>query len=161
MDLGKTHIVVMWTVGPDEVAAGDAVFQSHGKWMEGHSREGDTALLDYSISKGPELANPVDPDSAPTGDTVFVLDEFYASPAGVVEHWRLARDTWHDLPAFMDWTARPRRSLRCTAERWFRASGNGSAPVLSAVARSLESPVAEPLGDLTGHDCPPVAHAAG
>ena len=39
MDLGKTHIVVMWTVGPDEVAAGDAVFQSHGKWMEGHSRE--------------------------------------------------------------------------------------------------------------------------
>ena len=43
MDLGKTHIVVMWTVGPDEVAAGDAVFQSHGKWMEGHSREGGTA----------------------------------------------------------------------------------------------------------------------
>ena len=38
MDLGKSHIVVMWTVGPDEVAAGDAVFQSHGKWMEGHSR---------------------------------------------------------------------------------------------------------------------------
>ena len=74
MDLGKTHIVVMWTVGPDEVAAGDAVFQSHGKWMEGHSREGGTALLDYSISKGPELANPVDPDSAPTGGTVFVLE---------------------------------------------------------------------------------------
>ena len=60
MDLDKTHIVVMWTVGPDEVAAGDAVFQSHGKWMEGHSRQGDTALLDYSISKGPELENPVD-----------------------------------------------------------------------------------------------------
>ena len=81
MDLGKAHIVIMWTVGPEEVAAGDACFQSHGKWMEGHSRQGDTALLDYSISKGPELANPVDPDSAPTGDTVFVLDEFYASPA--------------------------------------------------------------------------------
>ncbi len=29
------------------------------------------------------------------------------------------------------------------------------------MARSLESPVAEPLGDLTGDDCPPVAHAAG
>src|SRR5215510_13144851 len=94
MDLGKSHIVVMWTVGPDQVAAGDAVFQSHGKWMEGHSRQGDTALLDYSISKGPELANPVDPDSAPTG---------------VVEHWRLARDTWHDLPAFMDWTSKAKK----------------------------------------------------
>ena len=43
MDLGKSHIVVMWTVGPDEVAAGDAVFQSHGKWMEGHSRQGGGA----------------------------------------------------------------------------------------------------------------------
>ena len=109
MDLGKTHIVVMWTVGPNEVAAGDAVFQSHGKWMEGHSREGDTALLDYSISKGPELANPVDPDSAPTGDTVFVLDEFYASPAGVDEHWRLARDNWKDLPAFLDRTSKAKK----------------------------------------------------
>ena len=52
MDLGKSHIVVMWTVGPDEVAAGDAVFQSHGKWMEGHSRQGDTALLVQSMKAG-------------------------------------------------------------------------------------------------------------
>jgi hypothetical protein len=77
--------------------------------MQGHSRQGDTALLDYSISKGPELADPVDPDSAPTGDTIFVLDEFYASPAGVVEHWRLARETWQDLPAFMDWTSKAKK----------------------------------------------------
>jgi hypothetical protein len=61
MDLGKTHIVVMWTVGPDQVAAGDAVFQSHGKWMEGHSREGDTALLDYSISKACSACWPSSP----------------------------------------------------------------------------------------------------
>ena len=109
MDLGKSHIVIMWTVGPDGVAPGDALFQSHGKWMEGHSREGGTALLDYSISKGPELSNPVDPDSAPTGDTIFVLDEFYASPAGVVKHWG-----WPGRPGTIcrpSWTgpARPRR----------------------------------------------------
>jgi hypothetical protein len=56
-----------------------------------------------------------DPDSAPTGDTVFVLDEFYASPAGVDEHWRLARETWHDLPAFMDWTGKAKKvvTLHC------------------------------------------------
>jgi len=51
----------------------------------------------------------VDPDSAPTGDTIFVLDEFYESPAGVVEHWRLARETWEDLPAFMDWTGKAKK----------------------------------------------------
>jgi len=99
----------MWTVGPDDVAAGDRLFESHGKWMTGHSREGATALLDYSISKGPELSNPVDPDSDPTGDTIFVLDEFYESPAGVVEHWRLAREGWEDLPAFMDWTGKAKK----------------------------------------------------
>jgi hypothetical protein len=38
-----------------------------------------------------------------------VLDEFYASPAGVDEHWRLARETWHDLPAFMDWTGKAKK----------------------------------------------------
>jgi len=108
-DVGKSHIVIMWTVGPDEVAAGDQLFESHAKWMTGHSRAGDTALLDYSISKGPELENPVDPNSAPTGDTMFVLDEFYESPAGVVEHWRLAVESWPDLNAFMDWTNRAKR----------------------------------------------------
>jgi len=43
------------------------------------------------------------------GDTIFVLDEFYESPAGVVEHWRLAGDTWQDLPAFMDWTSKAKK----------------------------------------------------
>ena len=51
--IGKSHLVVMFTVGPDEVAEGDRIFASHGEWMKGHSREGDEALLDYSISKGP------------------------------------------------------------------------------------------------------------
>ena len=82
-DMGKSHIVIMWTVGPDDVAAGDHLFESHGKWMTGHPRDGDAAPLAYSISKGPELANPVNPDSEPTGDTILVLDEFYESPAGV------------------------------------------------------------------------------
>ncbi|MEA2285759.1 MAG: hypothetical protein QOJ21_1802 [Solirubrobacteraceae bacterium] len=28
-DAGKTNIVVMWTVGPDEVAEGVRIFESH------------------------------------------------------------------------------------------------------------------------------------
>jgi hypothetical protein len=103
-DNGKTNIVVMWTVGPDDVAEGDRIFESHVKWMTGHPRAGDTALLSYRISKGPELSNPVDPTSDPTGNTIFVLSELYESPAGVAEHWRLAVESWQDLPAFMDWS---------------------------------------------------------
>jgi hypothetical protein len=102
----NTNIVVMWTVGPEDVAEGDRIFDSHAAWMTGHSRDGDTALLTYRITKGPELSNPVDPSSEPTGNTMFVLNEMYESPAGVAEHWRLAAESWQDLPAFLEWTAR-------------------------------------------------------
>ena len=44
--MGKSHLVVMFTVGPDDVAEGDRIFASHGEWMKGHTREGDEALLE-------------------------------------------------------------------------------------------------------------------
>ena len=104
--VGKTDIVVMWTVGPEDVAEGDRIFASHVEWMQGHPREGAAALLSYKISKGPELANPLDPNSDPTGNTIFVLTEIYASPAGVPEHWKQAVESWQDLPAFMEWSTK-------------------------------------------------------
>src|SRR5919204_3353701 len=95
--MGKSHLVIMWVVGPDDVAEGDRIFASHGEWMKGHPREGDEALLEYTISKGPELSNPMDPNSEPTGKTIFVLDECYESPAGIARHWQDAADDWPDL----------------------------------------------------------------
>jgi hypothetical protein len=41
--MGKSHLVIMVTVGPDDVAEGDRIFASHGQWMKGHPREGDVA----------------------------------------------------------------------------------------------------------------------
>ena len=61
----------------------------------------DEALLRYSISKGPELENPLDPASAPTGNTVVVLDEVYATPAGIPRHWQDAVANWPDLARVM------------------------------------------------------------
>lgn len=104
--MGKSQIMIMWTVGPDDVAEGDRIFASHGEWMKGHPREGDVALLDYTISKGPELSNPLDPNSEPTGKTIYVLDEYYESPAGITRHWQDAMDNWPDLPAVMAWSAK-------------------------------------------------------
>jgi hypothetical protein len=104
--IGKAHIIIMWTIGPDDVAEGDRLFASHGEWMKGHPRTGDEALLDYTISKGPELASPLDPNSEPTGKTIFVLDEYYESPAGIARHWQDAIDNWKDLGAIVAWTAK-------------------------------------------------------
>ena len=52
--MGKSHLVIMFTVGHDDVAEGDRIFASHGEFMKGHPRERDVALLDYSVYKGPE-----------------------------------------------------------------------------------------------------------
>jgi len=118
-EMGKTNIVVMWLVKPEDVAEGDRLFAAHAKWMTGHARQGPTGLRAYSISKGPELKDPLNPDSPPTGNTVFVLSEFYESPAGQVEHWRLARsadpaETWPEAlkrdPGLLEWSNRTKVS---------------------------------------------------
>ena len=61
------------------------------------------------MNGGEAGGEPGSPAADRPGHSIFVLDEFYESPAGVVEHWRLAVETWQDLPAFMDWTARAKK----------------------------------------------------
>jgi hypothetical protein len=94
--MGNSHLIIMFTVGPEDVAEGDRIFANHGEWMKGHPRDGDTALLDYTISKGTELSSPLDPSSEPTGNTVFVIDEYYESPAGIAAHWQ-ASEGWPEM----------------------------------------------------------------
>ena len=103
-DIGKTHILIMWIVPPELEAEGDRIFESHVKWMEGHPKQGDEALINYRISKGPELENPMDPTSAPTGNLIYILDEIYETPAGVPRHWQDAMDNWQDLGAIVERT---------------------------------------------------------
>ena len=104
--MGETHLTIMFTVDAEDVAEGDRLFASHGQWMKGHPREGDVALLEYTVSKGPELSNPLDPNSEPTGRTIFVLDEYYASPAGIARHWQDSADNWPDMSAVLAWGAK-------------------------------------------------------
>ncbi len=103
--MGKSHLIIMFTVGPDDVAEGDRIFASHGEWMKGHPREGDLALRDYTISKAPELSNPLDPTSAPTGKTTFVIDEYYESGAGIANHWQETAN-WEDFGVASEWMAK-------------------------------------------------------
>lgn len=73
---GKTQLTFVIVAPPDQVEEGDRIFRSHAPWMEAtHHRTGAKALLSYNVSKAPELSNPMDPSSAPTGNTCFVLTE--------------------------------------------------------------------------------------
>jgi hypothetical protein len=105
--MGNSHLVIMWTVDPTDEAEWDRIFASHSEWMTGHPREGETALLSYTITKGPERANPMDPNSEVTGKTIYVLDEYYQSPSGLARHWEDAMQNWaEDLGAVMQASAK-------------------------------------------------------
>ena len=70
----KIQLTLIIIAPPDQVAEGDRIFKSHGSWMEStHYRTGEKALLSYNVSKMKELSDPGDLNSAPTGNTCFVL----------------------------------------------------------------------------------------
>src|SRR6476619_4237157 len=67
---GRTHLIYVIVAPPDQVAEGDRIFANHAPWMKAtHHRDGNKALLTYNVSKGPELSNPLDQNSAQTGNT--------------------------------------------------------------------------------------------
>ena len=101
---GKTQLTYVIVAPPDQVAEGDRIFRSHAPWMKAtHPRDGEKALLRYTVSKAPELSNPFDQSSAPTGNTCFILDEIYESDAGVTHHFEMAMSGWQDFPALVAW----------------------------------------------------------
>ena len=101
---GKTQLTFVIVASPDHVEEGDRIFRSHAPWMKAtHHRDGEKALLSYNVSKAPELSNPMDPNFAPTRNTIFILSEIYESEAGVADHFEQATAGWQDFPALGDW----------------------------------------------------------
>ncbi len=101
---GKAQLTFIIVAPPAQVAEGDRIFKKHAEWMQKtHHRTGDKALLQYTVSKGPELKNPMDPSAGTTGNTCFVLNEYYESAAGVAEHLQLASSTFQEFAAQNAW----------------------------------------------------------
>jgi len=104
--LNKIQLTAIIIAPPDQVSEGDRIFRNHAPWMEAtHHREGANALLSYNVSKAPELSNPMDLKSAPTGNTCFILSEIYESTAGVADHLQ-SSSTWKEFPALGQWMAK-------------------------------------------------------
>ena len=100
----KIQLTFIIIAPPDQVEEGERIFRSHSPWMEKtHHREGDKALLSYNVSKAPELSNPLDPNSAPTGNTCFILSEIFEAEIGVADHFQQAEESWEDYPALSEW----------------------------------------------------------
>ena len=101
---GKVQLLVIAVANEEQTAEGKRIFTSHKPWMKStHHQDGDKALLRYNVSMAPELSNPLDPESEPTGNTIFILAEVYESGAGVADHFEQAAASWGDFDAFMAW----------------------------------------------------------
>jgi hypothetical protein len=90
---GRTQWSFMFVCPADLEAEADRLFASDASWMQRtHHREGEKALLQYTVTKGPHPER---------GDAVvYAITEIYQSPAGRENHVRQAHETWEDLPAF-------------------------------------------------------------
>ena len=101
---GKVQLTSIVVVPPEHVAEGERLFAAHAKWIEAtHHRSGGKALLSYNVSKGPEMAEPMNPASAPTGNTCFVLTEIYETQAGIADHFEQAGASWKEFPEMGKW----------------------------------------------------------
>ena len=119
---GKTQLTFVIVAPPDQVEEGDRLFRNHVPWMEAtHHRDGDKALLSYTVTKSPELSNPSDPGSEPTGNTIFTLIEIYETEAGVADHFEQAEASWEDFAALGEWME------KCTV------TGTAIAPIINAL----------------------------
>lgn len=119
---GKIQLIYVFVAPPDQVEEGDRIFRGHAPWMEAtHHRGGNKALLSYNVSKAPELSNPMDPNSAPSGNTCFILSEIYETEAGVTDHFQQAESSWKDFPALLEWAE------KCTV------TGVAAAPIINSL----------------------------
>ena len=91
---GKAQFFLALKCAAEHEAEGDRLFARHAQWMEQtHPREGDKALLQYTVSKR------LDGE----GNVLFLLAEVYETSAGVENHSRLAHgdEAASDLASLM------------------------------------------------------------
>ncbi|WP_108650706.1 hypothetical protein [Dongshaea marina] len=95
---GKTQVLLTFVASPDKVDRLNTLLKLHGEWIKKtHHREGPKALLSYELSSGPELSNPLDAASEPTGNTRYVLNEIYETPEGIEDHWKQAMESFPEV----------------------------------------------------------------
>lgn len=77
---GKAQFFVAFEVPAEHAEEADRFFEHHAEWMERtHPRDGDEALLQYTLSKSPDGE----------GNVLFLLAEVYETKAGIDHHRKL------------------------------------------------------------------------
>ncbi|MGW7199120.1 hypothetical protein [Streptomyces chryseus] len=100
-----THeLTIVVTTDQQNVAEGDLLWQSYYDFMRHSQRD---VLITFSLAKGPERSNPLDPASPETGRTTYALSENCRTANDLTQHWHRAAESWPDFNAFIAWMQRP------------------------------------------------------
>jgi len=105
--VGMPCIHLVWKVPKADEALVDEYWKSHEAWMRAShvmGVDGDDAvaprLLEFYISKGEELSNPMDPASEKTGNLLYIMSETYAAPSGIASHMAKGTADWPGMSKF-------------------------------------------------------------
>lgn len=96
---GYHQLTIMVTTDPEGVPEGDALWNSHHAYVRDRHQD---ILITYSLTKGTDLSNPLDPGSAPTGKTSYVLNECFRTSADIHNHWAWVSAEWPDFNGATD-----------------------------------------------------------
>jgi len=93
---GDPTIHLVWSVPEGEAEECDAFWEKHEAFMrKTHSfgrNESDVSpnLTHYTILKGPELKNPMDPEEGKTGNVLYIMAESYVGKHDIKKHMEVA-----------------------------------------------------------------------
>ena len=82
----RVCINLSYAVPNDKAAEVENIFSTHGKWMTEFYSDGIDHLLNAYFTKAPEFKDPTDPSKGETGNTLFTINEQFASMESVQRH---------------------------------------------------------------------------
>lgn len=98
------QLTIAVTTDAQNVADGDALWDSHLAYIKSSHR---SFLVAYSLTKGEERSNPLDPGSPATGRTTYVLNECYRTSQDIALHWSKTSTEWTRFVEIIAWMQRP------------------------------------------------------
>lgn len=151
---GKPTLHIYLSVPAANETAADTLFKTHVGFMKKTHAIGaiGTAprLLEYSIAKGKELNDPMDPSKGETGNFLYCMSEVYAAGEDVPAHFAAAEKDWEMMPKFME----------CIQN--FGKHVDIGSPVLTCYSDGVTEPCTTQVGDATlyvSYTCPASAEA--
>lgn len=108
---GHHQLTIVVTTDAENVADGDELWDDHLAYIKSsHKYVGGKPIpfiVAYSLSKGEERFEPLDPSSGPTGRTTYVLNECYRTSDDITLHWSKTSTEWDRFVEIIAWMQRP------------------------------------------------------